>query len=248
MRVRASAPKPVLTPYATRPSSTTRATVAADAAIAGRAEGRAPARRGPRPQGRAASRGRGAPGTTSASASFERRKARRQDRAGTMVSCASLRSTAEAAGARRRPVAPHAPLRTRRPEPPCPHFLPGHSRPPRLGSARLLVLVAAIAGCTLKSGGYNTTSPPKIRFFNARDRHRRGGPHARHRAAAAGAGVRAVRARIHAASLGHAADRRIMQTRAPTRSSPTRRRTSRTASAGQLHPVRPAQRRRRRPS
>jgi len=30
-----------------------------------------------------------------------------------------------------------------------------------------LVLIAAIAGCTLKSGGYNTTSPPKIRFFNA---------------------------------------------------------------------------------
>jgi hypothetical protein len=30
-----------------------------------------------------------------------------------------------------------------------------------------VLLIAAIAGCTLKSGGYNTTSPPKIRFFNA---------------------------------------------------------------------------------
>ena len=29
-----------------------------------------------------------------------------------------------------------------------------------------VLLVAAIAGCTLKSGGYNTTSPPKIRVFN----------------------------------------------------------------------------------
>ena len=30
-----------------------------------------------------------------------------------------------------------------------------------------ILIVSAIAGCTLKSGGYNTTSPPKIRFFNA---------------------------------------------------------------------------------
>jgi hypothetical protein len=30
-----------------------------------------------------------------------------------------------------------------------------------------VLLVAAIAGCTLKSGGYNTTSPPKVRVFNA---------------------------------------------------------------------------------
>jgi hypothetical protein len=34
-----------------------------------------------------------------------------------------------------------------------------------LSLAALLILV--VAGCTLKSGGYNTTSPPKIRFFNA---------------------------------------------------------------------------------
>jgi hypothetical protein len=30
-----------------------------------------------------------------------------------------------------------------------------------------VLLVAAIAGCTMKSGGYNTVSPPKMRFFNA---------------------------------------------------------------------------------
>src|SRR5689334_19074793 len=30
-----------------------------------------------------------------------------------------------------------------------------------------ILIVAGIAGCTLKSGGYSTTSPPKIRFFNA---------------------------------------------------------------------------------
>ena len=30
-----------------------------------------------------------------------------------------------------------------------------------------VVVVAAVAGCTLKSGGYNTTSPPKIRVLNA---------------------------------------------------------------------------------
>lgn len=30
-----------------------------------------------------------------------------------------------------------------------------------------LAVLAGLAGCTLKSGGYNTTSPPKIRFFNA---------------------------------------------------------------------------------
>jgi hypothetical protein len=29
------------------------------------------------------------------------------------------------------------------------------------------VLLAMVAGCNLKSGGYNTTSPPKVRFFNA---------------------------------------------------------------------------------
>jgi hypothetical protein len=29
-----------------------------------------------------------------------------------------------------------------------------------------VLLIAVIAGCTLKSGGYNTVSPPKIRFFN----------------------------------------------------------------------------------
>jgi hypothetical protein len=29
------------------------------------------------------------------------------------------------------------------------------------------VLLALAAGCNLKSGGYNTTSPPKVRFFNA---------------------------------------------------------------------------------
>lgn len=43
----------------------------------------------------------------------------------------------------------------------------------RMPSARLswlalaVIVLAAIAGCTLKSGGYNTTSPPKVRFFNA---------------------------------------------------------------------------------
>jgi len=43
---------------------------------------------------------------------------------------------------------------------------------PRAPRARLawlsiaVALVAAIAGCTLSSGGYNTTSPPKIRVFN----------------------------------------------------------------------------------
>jgi len=38
----------------------------------------------------------------------------------------------------------------------------------RLSWAALAVLVLAVlAGCTLKSGGYNTTSPPKLRFFNA---------------------------------------------------------------------------------
>ena len=30
-----------------------------------------------------------------------------------------------------------------------------------------LLAIGAIAGCTLESGGYNTTSPPKIRMFNA---------------------------------------------------------------------------------
>lgn len=29
------------------------------------------------------------------------------------------------------------------------------------------LLIAGIVGCTVKSGGYNTTSPPRIRFFNA---------------------------------------------------------------------------------
>jgi hypothetical protein len=44
---------------------------------------------------------------------------------------------------------------------------------PTLTRARLMwlalaaVILAALAGCTLKSGGYNTTSPPKLRFFNA---------------------------------------------------------------------------------
>jgi hypothetical protein len=44
---------------------------------------------------------------------------------------------------------------------------------PRAARARLawislaLLIVAAIAGCTLKSGGYSTSSPPKLRFFNA---------------------------------------------------------------------------------
>jgi hypothetical protein len=43
----------------------------------------------------------------------------------------------------------------------------------RASSARLawilvpLLAIAAIAGCTLSSGGYNTTSPPKIRMFAA---------------------------------------------------------------------------------
>jgi hypothetical protein len=38
----------------------------------------------------------------------------------------------------------------------------------RLARVSLAVLlVGAIAGCTLESGGYNTVSPPKIRFFNA---------------------------------------------------------------------------------
>lgn len=43
-------------------------------------------------------------------------------------------------------------------------------RAPRARLAWLSVavlLIATIAGCTLKSGGYNTVSPPKIRFFNS---------------------------------------------------------------------------------
>lgn len=40
--------------------------------------------------------------------------------------------------------------------------------PARLAWISLAVLIiAAVAGCTLKSGGYNTTSPPKIRLFDA---------------------------------------------------------------------------------
>jgi hypothetical protein len=47
------------------------------------------------------------------------------------------------------------------------------SVPTRAPRARLtwltaaVLLLASLAGCTLESGGYNTTSPPKIRFFHA---------------------------------------------------------------------------------
>lgn len=37
----------------------------------------------------------------------------------------------------------------------------------RIASLSLVLLLATLAGCDLKSGGYNTVSPPKIRFFNA---------------------------------------------------------------------------------
>jgi hypothetical protein len=37
----------------------------------------------------------------------------------------------------------------------------------RLYGLALAAVILALAGCTLKSGGYNTTSPPKVRFFNA---------------------------------------------------------------------------------
>jgi len=48
--------------------------------------------------------------------------------------------------------------------------MPVSARVPRARFAWLslaVLLVAVVAGCTLKSGGYNTVSPPKIRFFNA---------------------------------------------------------------------------------
>jgi hypothetical protein len=48
--------------------------------------------------------------------------------------------------------------------------MPVSVRAPRARLAWLslaFLVVAAIAGCTLESGGYNTVSPPKIRFFNA---------------------------------------------------------------------------------
>ena len=48
--------------------------------------------------------------------------------------------------------------------------MPVFRLPPRARlswAALAVVVLAALAGCTLKSGGYNTTSPPKLRFFNA---------------------------------------------------------------------------------
>src|SRR5437588_6597793 len=79
-----------------------------------------------------------------------------------MVSCALL-------GGRLDLVA-HGAGRQRRP----PHASTGASmsvsfRAPRARLAWITIaalLLAAIAGCTLSSGGYNTTSPPKIRVFN----------------------------------------------------------------------------------
>src|SRR4051794_35480825 len=80
-----------------------------------------------------------------------------------MVSCASLRST-DACSAVRRAChgrASHASTGAR-----MSAIFPA----PRARLAWLvlfLAVAAGVVGCTAESGGYNTTSPPKIRFFNA---------------------------------------------------------------------------------